>query len=230
MKQKFTLIELLVVIAIIAILAAMLLPALNKAREKARTISCVNQLKTYNNAGLFYADSYTDHFVPGLKDSGNPNWYDNLTFREILQGNTDNIAKNFLCPAATLALTQTSATKASQYSYGVTADEFPNTAWHSKNRTEKPFGDTIKAYQYTKVKSPSSRMTFVDALDWAVKYDTSLRSRYATDGETTYKSNTVAYRHGGLETANVALFDGHVETRKGSTIENDTNLFFGFYR
>ena len=73
-------------------------------------------------------------------------------------------------------------------------------------------------------------MTFVDALDWAVKYDTALRSRYATNGESAYSSNAVAYRHGGLETANVALFDGHVETRKGSTIENDTNLFFGFYR
>ncbi len=230
MKQKqFTLIELLVVIAIIAILAAMLLPALNKAREKARTISCVNQLKTYNNAGLFYADSYTDHFVPGLSDSGNPSWYNNLTFREILQGNTDNIAKNFLCPAATLALTQTNPVKAAQYSYGVTADEFPIVAWHSKTRATT-FGDTIKAYQYTKVKSPSSRMTFVDAQDWAVKYDKALRSTYATDGEATQKTNAVAYRHGGLETANVALFDGHVETRKGSTIENDTNLFFGFYR
>src|SRR5690242_4237589 len=76
-KGAFTLIELLVVIAIIAILAAMLLPALSRAKARAVGIQCMNNNKQLVMAWFIYAQEFDDNLAPNTdvyKGGVTPNW------------------------------------------------------------------------------------------------------------------------------------------------------------
>ncbi|MGA2324186.1 MAG: prepilin-type N-terminal cleavage/methylation domain-containing protein [Sedimentisphaerales bacterium] len=230
-EQGFTLVELLVVIAIIALLMAIILPALNRAREQAKSVVCRNHLKTLATANILYASSADDWCVPAVDFSvavDEPAWIANRLFRRtmdlIKHQNTSedfDMPKEYLCPTdlASGRLKNSTAEYQNAISYG-----YNYTDWGPDSRApitwsgDIPTGTKVARIKLSMVKRSGEKLMFIDAGDiWVQKVDADYKTlwdRYGTKLQS-YRDlghwDPAFYRHN--DGANIAFFDGHIEYR-----------------
>ncbi len=241
-RKNFTLIELLVVIAIIAILAAMLLPALNKARIRSRQITCLHNLKTTTVAYFNYAGDHDDFIAPGSFTD----WNDILEKVAAYGGGVSNPKNNmnglFGCPDVAIGTFSSRAPTA--------APGYSN--WQSGPGTSKVrcypnlyFYYTGSAYEEQTPKisriKPASQMAMVgDGLYYAVSNKTNgypMAFRHGSSFQIPQYSSTAPtslnqikdnwYSVNGV--ANLAMVDGHAEGMKVYDWErrlNEKTLFY----